>query len=252
METKTIKKLRKEQGLTQEQLGEAIGASQTYIADLESGRRDINNISAGTLVRLADILGTSAEYIINPPEHLEDADFEWDKVYDEGNGSDYWLVIDALTYNGSYQPLFCIDGSWYKKIGRNAFDKSEPIDNQLAIIKSVPTNLKSACLLKQDYYSYKCVPRDGIPVNLGREITKSELDDIIKRYKLTEDDISNEFTDKKGDIYGKYQKNYTSIQIRINPTENLDVQALDLEAELREKGIEAANIAPGRVNIRVR
>lgn len=247
MDTKTIKKLRKEQGLTQEQLGNAIGASQTYIADLESGRRDINNISAGTLVRLADMLGTSAEYIINPPEHLDDADFEWDKVYDNGDDGDYWLIIDALSYTGSYQPLFYIDGSWYKKIGKNAFDKSKPIDNQLAIIKSVPTNLKSACLLKQDYYSYKCVPRDGIPVNLGREITKSELDEIIKRYKLTEDDISNEFVDKVGAIYGKYTKTYTSIQIKID-----DKEALDLESKLRKKGIEAANIAFGRVNIRVK
>lgn len=247
MEVKTIKKLRKEQGLTQEQLGEAIGASQTYIADLESGRRDINNISAETLVRLADVLGTSAEYIINPPEHLDDADFEWDKVYDNGDDGDYWLIIDALSYTGSYQPLFYIDGSWYKKIGKNAFDKSKPIDNQLAIIKSVPTNLKSACLLKQDYYAYKCVPRDGIPVNLGREITQSELDEIIKRYKLTEDDISNEFVDKRGDIYGKYRKIFTSIQISIDPKE-----AIDLEVELRKKDIEAANIASGRVNIRVK
>lgn len=248
MEVKTIKKLRKEQGLTQEQLGNAIGASQTYIADLESGRRDIKNISADTLVKLANKLGTSAEYIINPPEHLDDADFEWDKVYDNGDDGDYWLVIDALAYNGNYQPLFCIDGSWYKKIGKNAFDKSKPIDEQLAIVKSNLVNSNAyKGMLPLDYYYCKCVPRDGITINLGREITKSELDEIIKRYKLAEDDISNEFVDKKGDIYGKYRKTYTSIQIRVDDTE-----ALDLESKLRKKGIEAANIASGRVNIRVK
>lgn len=248
MEQKTIKKLRKEQGLTQEQLGNAIGTARTYIADLESGRRDINNISAGALVRLADMLGTSAECIINPPEHLDDADFEWDKVYNDGNDGDYWLVIDTLAYGSNYQPLFCIDGSWYKKIGKNAFDKSEPIDKQLAIVKGGLDNLKpNKGVLHCDYYTYKCVPKDGIPINLGREITKSELDDIIKRYKLTEDDISNEFVDKKGDIYGKYRKTYTSIQIRVD-----DAEALDLETSLRRKGVEAANIASGRVNIRVK
>lgn len=248
MEAKTIKKLRKEQGLTQEQLGSAVGASKSYVADLESGRRDIKNISAKTLVLLADMLGTSAEYIINPPEHLDDADFEWDKVYDSGDDNDYWLVIDGITYTLNYQPLFLIDGSWYKKIGKNAFDKGEPIDRQLAIVKSdFVSSSAYKGMLPLDYYYLKCVPRDGIPVNLGREITKSELTEIIKQYKLTEDDISGEFADKRGDIYGKYRKVFTSIQICVDPTE-----ALDLESKLRKKGIEAANIDSGRVNIRVK
>ncbi|MDE7398981.1 MAG: helix-turn-helix transcriptional regulator [Oscillospiraceae bacterium] len=249
METKTIKKLRKEQGLTQEQLGNAIGKSKSYIADLESGKRNIKAIAAETLVKLAAELGTLAEYIIDPPEQLDDTDFEWDKVYDDGNDGDYWLVVDAVSYSNKLnQYLFCIDGLWYKKIGRNAFAKCEPIDKQLALLKNVLENLQpNKGVLHCDYYTYKCVPKDGIPVNLGREITKSEFNELIKRYNLTDDDISNEFVDKKGAIYGKYMKIYTSIQIRVDPME-----AIPLETSLRKKGIEAANIASGRVNIRVK
>lgn len=249
MEAKTIKKLRKEQGLTQEQLGNAIGASQTYIADLESGRRDINNISARTLVRLADMLGTSAEYIINPPAHLDDTDFEWDKVYNNNNNNDdYFLIVDGIAWSKKLnQHIFCIDGLWYHKVGSNPFNKSVPIDRQLVLLKSVSENLKSDKGYNYDYYMYKCVPRGGFDVKIRREITQSELDEIIKRYKLTEDDISNEFVDKVGDIYGKYRKTYTSIQIRVNVDE-----AILLESDLRQKGIEAANGAPGRVNIRVK
>lgn len=249
MEAKTIKKLRKEQGLTQEQLGNAVGKSKQYIADLESGKRDVNGIAAETLVKIAAELGTLAEYIINPPEQLDDEDFEWDKVYDDGDDGDYWLVIDALAYSHKLnQHIFCIDGSWYKKIGRNAFTKSEPIDKQLALLKSVPENLKpNAGVLHYDYYAYKCVSKGGVPVKLGREITGSELEDVVKRYNLSPDDISGEFTDKRGGIYGKYAKTFTAVQVRVDPAE-----ALDLESKLRKKGIEAANITSGRVNIRVK
>lgn len=249
MEAKTIKRLRKERGLTQDQLGKAIGKSNAYIADLESGKRDIKRISAETLVRLAVELGTQAEYIVDPSsEPLADEDFEWDKIYNDGNEEDYFLVVDRMVWSKKLnQHIFCIDGLWYHKIGSYPFSKSIPIDRQIVLLKSVPENLKSNKEYNHDYYMYKCVPRGGFDVKVKREITQTELDEIIKRYNLTEDDISKEFTDKIGGIYGKYQKIYTSIQIRIN-----DVQVLDLEAELREKGIEAANITPGRINIRVR
>ncbi len=248
MEAKTIKKLRKELGLTQEQLGKAIGKSNAYIADLESGKRDIKKISAETLVRLAAELGTQAEYIINPPEHLADEDFEWDRIYNDGNEGDYFLIVDGMAWSKKLnQHIFCIDGLWYHKVGSNPFSKGVPIDRQIVLLKSVPENLKSGKGYNHEYYMYKCVPRGGFDVKLKREITQTELDEIIKCYNLTEDDISNEFTDQVGGIYGKYQKNYTSIQIRIDTNE-----AIPLETKLREKGIEAANIAPGRVNIRVR
>lgn len=244
---KTIKKLRKEYGLTQEELGKKIGKSKAYIAELESGKRDIKGVAAQTLVKLAEELGTQAEYIINPPEYLDDKDFEWDKVYDDGNDSDYWLVVDGLAYSKQInQHIFYIDGCWYQKIDRNAFTKSKPIDEQMIMLKNASW-MQPEETPRDVYYAHKCTPRGGINIPLGREITKTELDEITKQYGLSEVDISNEFVDKRGDIYGKYRKVFTSIQIRIAPKE-----ALDLESKLNKQGIEAANVASGCVNIRIK
>lgn len=45
----------------------------------------------------------------------------------------------------------------------------------------------------------------------------------------------------------KYQKKFNAIQIKVTNSE-----ALQLENELMNKGIEAGNGSPGRVNIRVK
>lgn len=244
---KTIKNLRKAKGLTQEQLGEMIQKSKTYIADLENGKRDLNGIAGHTLVKLAEALDTQAELLINPPELLNDEEFEWEKIYDTGDDdNDYFLVVDQAIYKENVT-LFEIDGVWYKSVIHNGnFCKSKPIGEQLVLLKKVITPERHSTI-RSDYVRGKYVPRGGFEVPLGREITRSELDEIIARYQLTEDDISNEFVDKVGAIYGKYQKIYTAVQIRVDETE-----AIPLEAELRKKGIEAGNIAPGRVNVRVK
>lgn len=59
-----IKTLRIEKGLTQQQLAELIGKQRSYIADIETGKRNVYRIEAATLVKIASALGTTAEYII--------------------------------------------------------------------------------------------------------------------------------------------------------------------------------------------
>lgn len=97
-----------------------------------------------------------------------------------------------------------------------------------------------------EFYLAGLIPRDGFKVSLGRSITQEELQEIIDRYGLTEKDISDEFEDKVGMIYGdKYAKTYKAIQIRV-PFDD----AKAIEHELLLKNIQAYNIAPGRINIR--
>jgi hypothetical protein len=89
------------------------------------------------------------------------------------------------------------------------------------------------------------IPRGGFSVDLGRPITADELKDLCVKYNLTDSEISKEFEDKKGAIYGKYAKIMKSIQIKVP-----DNEAIGLETELISKGIEAGNGSTGRVNIR--
>jgi len=53
---------RKHRGLTQKALADAVGISQSYVADLESGRRQGN---PSLLLRLAKVLGTSMESLVD-------------------------------------------------------------------------------------------------------------------------------------------------------------------------------------------
>lgn len=55
-----IKELRKNRKLTQQDLAEILGITQSYMSDLEKGA----NISNDKLVKLADALGTSVDYLL--------------------------------------------------------------------------------------------------------------------------------------------------------------------------------------------
>ena len=67
-----IKELRRKAGLSQKELGEAIGVNHSAIARYELGNR---TVSVATARRLCDVFGCSMEYLFGQPEAaaLEDA-----------------------------------------------------------------------------------------------------------------------------------------------------------------------------------
>ena len=64
-----IKKLRKERGLTQEQLGDIIGVQKSAIAKYESGR--VENLKRHTIAKLAKYFGVTPSYILGIREDKE-------------------------------------------------------------------------------------------------------------------------------------------------------------------------------------
>ena len=61
-----IKKLRKEKGLTQQQLGEMLGVQKSAIAKYENGR--VPNLKKETLSRLAEIFNVTPNYLLGIDE----------------------------------------------------------------------------------------------------------------------------------------------------------------------------------------
>ena len=61
-----IKKLRKEKGLTQQELGELLGVQKSAIAKYENGR--VSNLKKETIAKLADIFHVSPNYLLGIEE----------------------------------------------------------------------------------------------------------------------------------------------------------------------------------------
>ncbi|GIP55311.1 helix-turn-helix domain-containing protein [Paenibacillus vini] len=72
-----IRYLRKNRGLTQEQLGELVGLPQSYMGGIERGEK---NISLETLERIVNALNVKPEEVIFRTN--DKADFEKDKLID--------------------------------------------------------------------------------------------------------------------------------------------------------------------------
>ncbi len=88
--------------------------------------------------------------------------------------------------------------------------------------------------------------KDGYKVPLGRPMRQDELDEIISRYNLTENEISESYEETKGECYGeKDMVKFSAIQIKI------DGNPITLERELQKKGIEAFSGSSGRLTIRI-
>lgn len=230
----TIRELRKQLGMTQEDLGNKVGKTKAYICSLENGKRNISQIAAGTLLALAETLHTTAEDLADPGADINPDDFAWE---------DCRLIIDRIFYAAG-RKIIENDGLYYL-LKHGYVDADIPLTKQLRQIKKeYGPEYNDAPMYY--YAAAGCVPRGGYVVELGREITPSEFKDLREKCKLSEDDISGEFECVCGDVYGqKYRKVYTAIQVRV-------ADAIAIEGALRKKGIEAGNVAPGRVNIRVK
>ena len=161
------------------------------------------------------------------------------------------LIVDAVWCDSHYPNnyIVIINGSAYLLSSDRYYPDGRHAANDLHHLKYYNFNPKNECMTKLQQYAYiytGCVPKEGFHVYIGRAITDKELNQIIIDYDLTSDDISEKFKFTKGEIYVKYAKTYTSIQVAI-----ANGKAIELEQKLRKLGIEAANIAPGRVNIRI-
>lgn len=229
-----LKDVRLSAGMTQEQLANMIGSSKQYISSLENGNRDIRRIQQDTMQRICSAL------VCKPDDLIVKAEFDHDK---SGN-----LIVDKLWLDPRYQnnTIAEIDGEFFMLPGLSKFDVKKPHEDQIMPM-AIKVSLSAKEAMKHWYVMYKCVPRGGFDVKLGRAITESELSDLFEKYRITEDRVSNEFVAKKGELYGEYAKTYTAIQINVSG-EN----PVLIEQELLEKGIEASAISADHVNIRIK
>ena len=146
--------------------------------------------------------------------------------------------------------MILIDGSAFLYPMGRMFENGQDAAKVLRPLKFYmmdENNKNMQSVAKYEYSLLPFDPKSGIEVTIGRAIAKDELELIRAEYNITDDDMSDTFVDTKGSVYGKkYMKEYTCVQIRVSAE-----QARELEEKLMDKGIEAGNIAPGRVNIRV-
>ncbi len=230
-----LKRIRQSVGLTQEQLAEAMGTSKSYISQLESGARDIMNIRNDTMMRLCNILGCSVEELTTIIE------FE---INDKNK-----LIVDTLFTDPRYSGYIIEVNKNFFLI--NSFINCNDGKDVVKLLKPLPRYNRPESAYDCAEYSYlfgHLIPRTGFNVKIGRAITIEEFEELKKQYSLTEDKISGEFIDVRGNIFGEpYKKTFTSIQIQVG-----DDKAIPLEAELHNKGIEASNINVGRINIRIK
>lgn len=232
-----LKEIRNKVGLTQEQLAAAIGSSKSYISQLESGARNIRQIRTDTMQRLCAVLNCTADDL------MIDTDFEFNE--------DGKLIVDGLYYDKRLPNNFVaeIDGEYFLTPSLAVFAATKDSKSIQEQLRPMATKVAVSAMPLGEYVypMLNCVPRQGFTIELLRAITAEEFEELVNRFNLTEEDISGEFVSEKGGFYGKSaKKTFTAKQIRVE-----NGQAIPLEEELRNKGIEAANIAPGRVNIRV-
>lgn len=229
-----LREVRTRIGMTQEQLAESIGTSKAYISQLENGMRNIDMIRQSTMSKLCAALSCNPEDLVVPTEFMYDEDGKliidsaW---HDPHFPAGYVLIIDS--------DAFLLPMGRYYDTGKDAVKVMRPL-------KFYQKGNRAEKLKNYEYPFIPCVPKKGFNIQLGRIITEEELNLIREKYNITDDDISGKFEDAKGKLYGKYARTYTCVQVRVN-----ELQAIDLEQKLISMGIEAANIAPGRVNIRV-
>lgn len=234
----SLKDLRLQKGMTQEQLAQAVGTSKAYISQLETGARNIETIRQDTMSRLCAALGCSPEDLIIPVE------FEYDE--------DGKLLVDSVWHDSHFPTGYLAiirDAAFLIPMGR-MYESGEQMVKAMRPLSYYVFDPKNRGMNRVQDYEYlllKCVPRKGFDVEIGRPISPEELVGLREEYNITDDDISTPFLTAKGAVYGKkYMKNYTCVQVRVP-----EMEAIPLERKLRDRGIEAGNIAPGRVNIRI-
>ena len=228
-----VKELRTRASMTQQKLATLLSVSRQYVSAIESGAEKLSPV---TIAKLQSIFNCTEEEIVKQAEfeYNEEGRFIVDKIWDDPRFPN--AVVVQIENSYFVLPSYC------------GYNNNIPTDKQLT---PMPTKLSSnATELNQRYYVlfYNCTKRNGFDVQIGRAITDDELEELKRKLNLSEDDISEEFIDVKGKLFGKWGKQYTAIQIKIPAGTN----PITIETELTEKGIQAFNGCEGRINIRVK
>jgi len=160
----------------------------------------------------------------------------------------YWIV-DELILDPHYESTACIvkdKGAYYMIQYRGLGNPSDVIP--LPNYKPSPAYERPE--YNHDYMIRGLEPRQGFkPIQIGRAITSEEWNTLVSSQALTEDDISDEFEDVYGDIYGPKTRVVITVR-QIKCKANGD--NIPLSRELQDKGIQASAPTAGRVNIRVK
>lgn len=163
----------------------------------------------------------------------------------EENKKNKKIIVDCAYWYDAYPHNIIaeLDGKMYLIPTHNR--KS----NNLSDFRLVKQVIGKECMREfpdYDYITWGLEKRSGYDIVLRRAITGKEMEELKKEFSLTDDDISEPYESVKGEVYGKYAKKYKCIQVKV-PND----AAIGLETRLKNKGIEAANINVGTIEIRV-
>lgn len=176
-----IKKLRKEKGMTQQQLGEMLGVQKSAIAKYENGR--VPNLKKETISRLAEIFNVTPNYLLGIDEptyqrHDHNIDIPLysdvccgDGIFVEDNIEEYISLPESLL--SSRKDYFCQYADGDSMIDENIqsgdliiFEKTQQLNNgdvgcfgiedNIATCKKYFNDSKQNCIILQpanDKYS---------------------------------------------------------------------------------------------------
>ena len=176
-----IKKLRKEKGLTQQQLGEMLGVQKSAIAKYENGR--VPNLKKETISRLAEIFNVTPNYLLGidePSLHVHSHNIDiplysdvccGDGIFVEDNIEEYISLPESLL--SSRKDYFCQYADGDSMIDENIqsgdliiFEKTQQLNNgdvgcfgiedNIATCKKYFNDSKQHCIILQpanDKYS---------------------------------------------------------------------------------------------------
>lgn len=232
-----LKELRMASGLTQQAIADKIGTTKGNISKWETGERELMAARGITLHKIADVLGCTIEDLLGADRNES---FEYNP---EGK-----LIVDGAWLDPRYpeKPIVQIGEKFF--FYNPPYEVTSPRENQFKPIVTGPgtSAVEMTCWC---YATYKLEPRRGYKLSpLGGCITPDEMQEIKKKYDLSDDDISRPFNTTLYKFYGKkYEKTIRCIQVRCKTSQG----ALKLERELREKDIWASNGSLGRCDIRV-
>lgn len=232
-----LKELRQQMGLTQQELANLIGTQKQYISNLETGIRNLDGIRSETLQKLCSALNCTPEDFVKEDAtfEFEDGKLIFDDLYMVGNL--YVVVIKGRNYLLPMVSQYC--GSEKKK---------NTIVQHLKPYRGFVNKRMYKPIYEVICPLYDLVPRQGYNVPLGRPITDDELNEFKTEYGIKDEDMSEPFVAKKGEMYDRYAKTYTAIQFKLRNGEN----PFSVESKWSKKGIEISAVNPSTINVRVK